>query len=383
MVTSEEVKVGMHALRVVACLLVVVPCHGAPAQDVSSAPPQIRPGWYPRTHFLQDIPARDRAIIDQNLAVAERLLAATPGYARPRGFEVKAHWASSTPANPTTVRTYGVSMRTYVPDWKTTSGHADAPAEIIINPELSRLSEGMVKSETGEGYYHELPRSPAGYGATLVYGHFGVPNSSLLVLFTTRNQDPTLPVSREEYLRARIHEIDGDGTLKKAQAAAGRTPYQEWMDGAAKRKADREASLARMTDKAAAEKLRAMYEKQERDMAEGLRKREATDAENIRTMKSLDPAKRHRDQLEAMTPEERASPAWAGGTDLMPAGAPNALRVVRANPALFRATGSPAEPRAILVILREESSAAMIQAQDQLHRELDWAAVRRLLETKP
>ena len=372
-----------QTLLIAACLLAVTPSRGALAQDLSAPPPQIRPGWYARTHFLQDIPARDRAIIDQNLTVAERLLAATPGYANPRGFEVKAHWTSETPVNAATLRTYGVAMRTYVPDWKTTSGHADAPAQIIINPELSRLSEGMVKSATGEGYYHERQRSPAGYGATLVYGQYGVPNSTLLVLFTTRNQDPMLPVSREEYLRARIHELDGDGSLKKAQASTGKTPYQEWMDGAAKRKADRQATLARMADKAAAEKLRAMYEKQETDMTEGLKKREATDAENIRTMKALDPSKRLRDQLEAMTAEERASPAWAGGTDLMPAGAPNALRVVRANPALFRATGSPAEPRAILVILREERSAAMVEAQNLLHRELDWAAVRRMLDPKP
>jgi len=154
------------------------------------------------------------------------------------------------------------------------------------------------------------------------------------------------------------------------------------MDGAAQRKREREQSLSRMSDKAMAEKMRAVYEKSERDVTEGLKKNEAQDATNIRTFKGLDPAKRLRDELAAMTPEERASPAWAGGTDLMPARAPNALRVVKENPAVFRARGSAAEPRAILVILREPS-AALVQAQNQLHRELDWAAVRRLLDTKP
>jgi len=371
-----------HPLLVVGCLIAVAPSHGAIAQDFSAPPPQIRPGWYPRTQvFLNEIPARDRAIIDRNLAVAEQLLSATTGYAQPRGFEVKAHWWSESPASPTALRKYAVAMRTYVPDWKTSSGHAGAPADIVINPELGHLSDGMVKSETGESYYHERPRSPAGYGATLVYGEYGVSNSTLLVLFTARNQDPVLPVSREEYLRARIHEAGGDGGVKKAQAAVGKTPYQEWMDGAAKRKEERAASLARMSDRAMAEKLRAAYEKQERDVSEGLRKSEADDAANIQAFKALDPAKHLRDQLAAMTPEERASPAWAGGTDLMPAGAPNALRVVRENPALFRVTGSPADPRAILVILREPTG-AIVQAQARLHRELDWAAVRRLLDTK-
>ena len=370
-----------YSLPVVACLLVVMPWHGAPAQGRSSQPSQIRPGWLARTHFLNAIPARDRAIIDQNLAAAERLLAAPTGFASPRGFEVKTHWWSSSPASATTLRTYGVAIHAYVPDRKATDQWT-APAEIIINPELGRLSDGGVKSETGESYYHERQRSPTGYGATLVYGQFGPPNTTLLVLFTARNQDPVLPVSREEYLRARIHEVDGGGRVKKAQAGVGKTPYQEWMDGAAKRKEDREIILSRMSDKAMVEKMRAAYEKQERDVAANLNESAAREGENIRAFKSLDPAQTLRDQLAAMTPEERASPAWAGGTDLMPAGAPNALRVVRANPALFRATGSPAEARAILVMLYEPRY-ALGSALTQLHRELDWAAVRRLLDAKP
>jgi hypothetical protein len=83
-----------------------------------------------------------------------------------------------------------------------------------------------------------------------------------------------------------------------------------------------------------------------------------------------------------MTPQERASQAWAAGVDLMPAGAPGALRVVRVDPAFLRARGSAAEARAILVILREPPP-ALVEAQTQLHRDLDWSALRRLLDTKP
>ena len=202
------------------------------------------------------------------------------------------------------------------------------------------------------------------------------------MLFTAGNQELTAPVSREEYLRARIHEFDGDGTLKRDQAAPTQTPYQQWMEGAAQRKKDREASLSRMADKAMAEKMRAAYEKQEHDMAANLKKSEPQDSANMRTFRGLDPSKRLRDQLAAMTPEERASPARAGGTDLMPAGAPNAMRVVRENPAFFRARGSPAEPRAVLVFLQEPTE-GVATAQNQLHREIDWAAVRRMLDTRP
>jgi hypothetical protein len=66
----------------------------------------------------------------------------------------------------------------------------------------------------------------------------------------------------------------------------------------------------------------------------------------------------------------------------MPEGAPGALRVVRANPAFYRARASAAEARSILVILREPPP-ALVAAQGQLHREFDWAALRKLLDTRP
>jgi len=279
--------------------------------DLSPPPPQERPGWYGRTERLNNPTASERAIIDRNLTAAERLITSTTGYAQPRGFEGRPHWASSPPQVAGGLRTYSVQIGVFVPDWRRSG--LNPYARIFFNPELGQVSDGGLENETGEYYFHERPRSPPAYGTTFVYGKFGVPNSSLLVLLTAHDQDPMLPVSREQYLRARIHELD---------------------DG------------------------------------------------KSRAVPAFDPAARLREQLAAMTPQERASQAWAGGTDLMPEGAPGALRVVRANPAFFRARGSAADARAILVILREPPP-ALATAQDLLHRELDWAALRRLLDTRP
>jgi hypothetical protein len=79
-----------------------------------------------------------------------------------------------------------------------------------------------------------------------------------------------------------------------------------------------------------------------------------------------------------MTPAERASPAWVRGPDLVPAGSPNAAAIVRVNPAFYRARRSPAEVRAILVHLQNVPVEREAQRQ-QMVRDLDWAALKRLL----
>lgn len=203
-----------------------------------------------------------------------------------------------------------------------------------------------------------LPYFPGAFGilGVVTGSPRGMSNTSLLVLFTAHDQDPMLPVSREEYLRARIHKLDRDA--KRAGANVTKTPYQQWMDGAAQRKKDLDQMLARISDRDLAEKTRAGFEKQERETAENLKASEPRDVET----KSFDPAGRLRDQLAAMTPQERTSQAWAAGTDIMPAGAPGALRVVRVDPAFLRARGSAADALAILVILREPPP-ALVEAR--------------------
>jgi hypothetical protein len=364
----------VRLVRFACVALSLVPLSLAAAQESSRAPRMVRPGWYARSERLNSPTPSERAIIVRNLTAAERLVWSSPGYGQPRGFEVTPHWAGSGAAPPGGLRSYSVQIGVHVP--RRSSTNTNPYATIHFNPDLGRLSDGGLRSESGEWYYHERPRAPIGYGATLVYGAFGVSNSSLLVLFTAHDQDPMLPVSREEYLRARIHEIDRD--TKRAGANVTKTPYQQWMDGAAQRKKNLDQMLARLTDRDLAEKTRAGFEKQERETAEALKAREPRDVET----KSFDPAGKLRDQLAAMTPQERASQAWAAGVDLMPAGAPGALRVVRVDPAFLRARGSAADARAILVILREPPP-ALVEAQTQLHRDLDWSALRRLLDTKP
>lgn len=89
-----------------------------------------------------------------------------------------------------------------------------------------------------------------------------------------------------------------------------------------------------------------------------------------------------RAQIAAMSPQERASPAWVFGTqELVPAGTPQAMTVVRANPAFYRARRSPFEPRAVLVRLSVGWNEIMPVYQ-QMYRELDWAALKQLVNSR-
>ena len=51
---------------------------------------------------------------------------------------------------------------------------------------------------------------------------------------------------------------------------------------------------------------------------------------------------------------------------------------MRKNPAFYRATGSPVQPRAILVRMPNAYKEYWPQ-QEQLYKQLDWAAIKRMV----
>jgi hypothetical protein len=85
-----------------------------------------------------------------------------------------------------------------------------------------------------------------------------------------------------------------------------------------------------------------------------------------------------RAQIAAMTPAERAAPAWLVGFDFVPAGTPNAHAIVRMKPDFYRTRTSPVEVRAILVEIPNPYRQRQTQHR-QLYEQFDWAALKRLL----
>jgi hypothetical protein len=358
----------------------------ARAQVLKCGPNEVVP-WWPRAvanDGANTLSAADRATIEARLAAIETLMRKT-AYATPRGMAVQPWFSYHEITDRTTLYQYGFVLATYARCSKYDEGGAHLLLDINPDPMGWSESDRPMPDEHGDGLYTERVRTPALFGATATFGHFQERNSEgIYLLFTTGGQSPTLPVTREEYLRAVIFSLEGKNgeKVKAAAAIVSKTPYERWMEEAAERRNRNEElyAIVAKTNPSQAAKMRADMEKAELAETEKLKKADAYEraqlGKNVAGLTVL--GDKYRAQLAAMTPAERTSPAFAEGFDLVPAGTPNANAIVRKNPAFYRATSSPLQPRAILVRLpnaREED----LSQQAELFKQLDWAAIRKMV----
>jgi hypothetical protein len=365
---------------------------GRAAAQAQKCGPEDKTEWWPDNHKRElriPLSAADRAVMEPNLKAAEAIARKT-AYGTPRGFAVRPYWGYDNPQNRDRLSPYNFGAVVFL----TCSRYDEHGADIIIwfNPDPKEWTEGDIamRDDNGDGLYLEQPRSATRFGSTATFGEFEKENTrGLFVLFTAGGVSPTLPVSREEYLRAMIFTLEGKNgqKVKEAVAMTTKTEYERWIEGAAARKKAHEEMLEGVArvDKSQVAKLRADLEKAERENTETLRKNDAQDRERLNQMKSQAslPGDRLRAQLAAMTPAERALPAFAGAPlEVVPADTPNAVAVIRANPAFYRARSSPFEPRAVLVRMPNPHKEMTAQHQ-QMFKDFDWAALKRLLDARP
>lgn len=343
--------------------------------------------WWPRAYLTASndpISAADRTAIEAQLLAVEALMRKTP-YAAPRGFAVKPTFAYHDVTSRTRLYPYEFSLMVYLRCSKYDEHGADI--SLTFNPDPQKWSEGdrPALDERGDALYTERVRTETLFGATATYGRFHAVNTEgLFVLFTTGGESPTLPVTREEYLRFRIftHEGKDQEKLNALAADLSKTPYQRWLEDAPARKKRNEElfALISRTNPAQAAKMRADMEKAEQAEAEKLKRNDAYErgaqAKNMEVYRAI--GDKLRAEIAAMSPQERSSPALLVGGTLVRAGTPNAYAIVRKNPAFYRAAGSPFVPRAILVRMPNAHKELWPQ-QEQLYKQLDWAAIKRMV----
>ena len=374
-------------------------CVAAPLVDAQEkcGPDELVP-WWPRTlNSSTDFTPAERAIANANLKAVEDVVRKT-NYGMPRGFAVRPSWGyggrkhgerSWGPGNPTRnpIRDYGFAAIVY---------HACSKYDeygyvinIAFNPEPQAWSEGdrALLDENGDALYVEAPRKEPMFGSTATYGVFGVTNAEgLTVVFTSGGESPTIPVTREEYLRAQIFTLEGKNQekVKDFLEFTSKTQYERWKERAVQRKKDIDDMVAGVAqvDPAKAAKVRADLENADRLAGETHKKNEAAERAELDRMKAKATAAGDsmRARIAAMTPAERASPAYAMGHafDVVPAGTPNANAIVRVDPEFYRTRRTPVEPRIIMVHIRNDEY--IPELHRQMFREFDWAAIKRLLE---
>ncbi len=405
-------------------IIVAMVAAGGPARPASALQAEQAapaPGrWLPReVRPIRNVTAAQRAEAMAVLEKFERIIRQVPELANPDGWEFQPMFSGG-PRHEApgfegallqgSVVEYGFGLMAFRPTRKI-AGEGALCLSVAVNGRQS----GNLRDKQGRLIYIEGERkgppsnpnisdSRVAKKATEVYGElWNVPNerSMATVLFVTAGDVPWKPVSREEYYTAVLLDVEGRNGEKLAEFRKGlqTTPYQQWMEGAAQRKKDREAAIAQMRGvlpAAQIETFRETQEKTEREVTENLKKREAEDRE--RNSEGYKNSFAMRDSMAAelarMTPEERAMPTYingaltsgprASGWPLTDSDAPPAWRVHTPNYDFWRARRSPVEVRTInvhmsmtLTCLAPKIQAALWKA----YHALDWAAISNLLET--
>jgi hypothetical protein len=387
--SSARKVVASIALTLATAGFIPVCASAQTAQRVESCGPNDVVPWWPRfTAKLgaETLTAAERATVERRLGAVEALARKSP-YATARGFAVEPIFGFHEITNRTQLYPYLFALDTK----DRCSKYDEYPAHLIVNfnPDPMAWSAGdrPLIDERGEALYIERPRREAILGSTATFGGFHEDNtntSAFFLLFTTANEPPTLPVSREEYLRYRILEHEGKDQekLKAVTANLSKTPYERWVEDAPARKKRNEELLAVIAKVNAAQvaKTRADTEKVEQAEVEKLKRADAFErekqAKDLATYKGI--GDRYRAQITAMSPQERSSPALMNGLDLVPQGTPNAYMIVRKNAAFYHARTSPLEARAILVSMPGACKEERPQ-QEQLYKQFDWAALKKMV----
>jgi len=362
-----------------------------------------RHGWLPpRTQWADDMTPAQRAAAMTVLREIERIVQRIPGLANPDGFEIEPAFAGGyrllgpdDTQLPNAILRYNYGLAFYAPT-KAIAGEGAACLGLVVNDNPPRAAH---VGERGLQIYIEGDRGKPVPHATAVLGELlDVPGepSGVDVFFISAGQLPWRQITREELFNTLLHEQQPGAT--ELQDALQKTPYQEWIEQAGERTKSREDALkeaAKTSPAAEVEKMRQTLESVERETTELLRKNEAADRERFTEARAslTGISDSLRVSLGRMTPAERAMPAYvnnalregprAMGYVLTADTMPPAWRLLTPNWAFWRARRSPVEVHSIRVSIsigltckKPEIQRALLQA----FRNLDWAAINRLLD---
>lgn len=355
-------------------------------------------GWLPRHSNIDTgakLTAAERKQVLERLNEIERILLKVDEIARPVGFDVEPSFhVGNEPGTTGNVIASRYALTFYAPSRKV-AGEGYVCIEVAINVGAG-TSVMPYRDEQGEIHFeHEL--GDAIPGATHVWERLSPTKRSwTIVAFTSGRASPWKSVSRETFLRSVVYAQEGEHSKDATEyrKLLLQTPYQRWMTEASERKKNREALIAQVQraspDQGA--QLRKTLEDTERETAARLKASESSDrADNARTLATPTLGERLHARIAAMSPADRAAPAWLDRMDtsgdfvFVAPGSPNAFHVVRRDPSFFRARRSRVEARLITVKISASLTGevpAVHQALNQVYRQLDWPAIAQLVDER-
>ena len=414
--TRIDTTVRRIAILTIVAGTVMIALRDSTSAQRGPAEPTPPPRWLPYyNNGIGDVTAAERAAATRVLKELERILLQVPELASPKGFEIMPqHWGGSRMLGPGEVEVpnsvveYMLRLYFFAPT-QAIAGEGPVCISIMVN---SKIGSTDLSDSQGRWMYYETERGDPMPLATQVFSQLmqreedappGYNNSWVRVVMTSGGEPHSKTVTREEYYNAVLRSFEGKNgaNLAIARKAAEKTPYQDWMEGAERRRKDREETLrivAASQAPAAVANMRKILEDTEREVTQNLK---AAEAEHLETGKealaaAVTSGEAIRAELRSMTAAQRSMPAlidptrgdgFNATTKTMADRDSLAMwRVLTPNFDFWRARKSPVEVRSITVYIgggtgnEQKDREAVHNALWQTSKKLDWAALNRLLD---
>ena len=357
------------------------------------------------TKYYDGTTRGEQAAIQATLGEVERILWKLPEIAQPQGFRVRKNAQGGGPPwhphrrlpgfeDPKSILEYsfglhftmpGATEGSYCIEVSVNSPQIGADAATMID-EAGRIL--MVEPRIGE------PNIP---GATIHHGglRWDTPDAdrrSGFITFTTNGAFPWKHVTREQFLQFWIYHAESPeygGNERSVRQSLEKTTYERWLEGAASRKKDRDEAIAiaaQAQGRAAADELRKTLEQTEREVGENLKAQDVEERKrNQEVLGAPSQGDQYRARIAAMSPKERASPAYApyGSTELLAPTDEWARRVLMPDPEFWRVRRSRVEVHSITVAFHASLTCGAPAVQDALwkaYQKFDWAAFKRIVD---
>ena len=364
------------------------------AGNVVDAQRSAPPPWASAPPEFADASSAERAKVIATLDEIERILRQVPELDQPRGFEILKHVGAGTQAwAPNGLFHLYLGLQFFAP------GEREGRTCLAVDVNFRNGRPTEIRSFTddaGRGFLLEYPVGEPKPGSTVVYEglRWDTPEFDRrpgYVTFTTGGVFPWRAVTREEYLRAYILDVEGKTGDKETsyRKELVKTTYDNWIEAAATRRQQREASIASMEraqGRAAADELRKTLEQTEREVTENLKAQDEEErARNKQFLATTTEGDRLRAELAALSPAERRSPAMLMGNagPLVPADAPGANRLLLPEPEFWRMRRSRTEVHSIMLSFQPYQTCMLPAVRDALwkaYTTLDWMAFKRIVD---
>lgn len=264
------------------------------------------------------VSSADAQVWGQQLRAIADFISAAPVLSPPKGFYPTEHgfvdWLAFGPylAAPTQAPLVGgVEMAPWLPEQMARA--ADGAMRPKVGEELGasmRLELNYIYPPAGAVWMHDTVGE---FGVLDIQGQFaGFPVVEQAVVITRDGRLPYVPVSQERVLLAFLGHYAGEAKRVEADAGRARLAYDTYMSPPeqARRRARTEAELAAIGDTSNREQQRRYLEMWERSDGEKLLKAAQPDIEHEPRYALLRAVRAAQASLAAMSPAERARPAW-------------------------------------------------------------------------